>query len=69
MVWLPTGIQRKTVSTEIVAFSRTIDHTVFTIVRDLNNLDRMSLLKNVCGKVSKVHRDLEHMLSNSATTT
>ena len=44
-IWLPTGNQRKAAGTEVVTFSRATRPTAFAIRNDLNDIDRMSLLK------------------------
>ena len=58
VVWIPTGIQRKTAGIEIVAFLRATGHTIFSIGNDLNYLDWTSLLKIGYGKASKVRKYL-----------
>ena len=69
VIWLPTGNQRKTVGTEVVAFSRATKPTAFAIGNDLNDIDRMSLLKIGKGKATKVRNDFEHMLCTKGTNT
>ena len=67
VIWLPTGNQRKTVGTEVVAFSRATKPTAFAIGNDLNDINRMSLLKIGNGKASKVRKDFGYMLSTNGT--